>query len=258
MSALKEKIVPWVINHKRWIALCACMALIISLAFTMNSPVHKVLSVMGRTKEQPICRVDAQEKVAALTFNITEDVDLEPLLVLLAKTELKATFFVSGKWMELNTEAIKRINEMGHEYGLLGYTGESMIGLDKAQIDENLSKCAGKLYESTGKKTRLFRNAGGEYDNTLIQSVRPKYAAIHYSISVYDYNAEGDIAQIVKKTMDRLRQGSIILLDNSLSSLALYLPIIAENARWQGYEFVFLSEMLLEDGYTDMQGIQRR
>ena len=91
---------------------------VVILSFTMNS---NIKSVMGEVKEeQPIFSVDTEEKVISLTFDINwaEKDNLESILNILDKYNVKGTFFIMGGWV--NYERYLHIAEQSAQEGLRG------------------------------------------------------------------------------------------------------------------------------------------
>ena len=255
----REQIMYYIKAHTKWLVAVGCICLLCILTVLLEMPVGKIASVMGRSKEMPVCRVDTQEKKIALTFNISKETDIEPLLGLLNQKEVKGTFFVSGQWAEQNPDMMIRINEMGHEYGNLGYQEGSMCGKEIPEMQQDIQRCQNLIYEQTGKKVTLFRPPQGEYDNPLLQTAGAMgMTSVLYDINTYLY--QQDTAETVfRKVEERVQNGSIILMGNDMERIGFYLPMIVDHLKREGYEFVFVSELLLEDdSYIDVQGIQRK
>ena len=90
---------------------------VIILSFTMN---YNSKFVMGDVKEeQPIYCVDTEDKVISLTFDVNwaEKDNLESILKILDKYNVKGTFFIMGGWVNYNEENVNKliaINERGH------------------------------------------------------------------------------------------------------------------------------------------------
>lgn len=82
---------------------------------------------------------------------------IEPVLDLLEKHNLNATFFVSGHVLETNPDLIKKLYALGHEIASHGF---SHVSLDNLTIDEFLSevqKMNSHVKEIIGKSPIGFR-----------------------------------------------------------------------------------------------------
>lgn len=87
------------------------------LATTFNSNNSETVeTATSSSKLLPIYNVNTEEKKVALTINCAwnaDDIDL--ILETLKKHEVKITFFVVGDWVEKYPDAVKKIDEAGHE-----------------------------------------------------------------------------------------------------------------------------------------------
>ena len=71
----------------------------------------------------PIYSVETPEKKVAITFDATWGADQTPkLLEILAKNQVRASFFLCGLWLEKYPEMVKAIARAGHEIGNHTYT----------------------------------------------------------------------------------------------------------------------------------------
>lgn len=64
----------------------------------------------------PIYKVKTEEKKVALTMNCAWNADdIDKILEILEKNNVKITFFMVGDWIDKFPEYVKKINEAGHE-----------------------------------------------------------------------------------------------------------------------------------------------
>lgn len=64
----------------------------------------------------PIYQVDTPDKKVALTLNCAwNDSDIDQILAILQKKQIKVTFFMVGEWMEKFPEAVKKIDAAGQD-----------------------------------------------------------------------------------------------------------------------------------------------
>ena len=79
-----------------------------------------LISVSGSSSERelPIYCVDTEEKKVALSFDAAwGNEDTGKLLEILAKYNLRVTFFMTGEWIESYPDDVKKIQEAGHDLG---------------------------------------------------------------------------------------------------------------------------------------------
>ena len=97
-----------------------------------------------------------------LTFDDGPSTNTDDILDVLAKYDVKATFFVCGKPNAKYTEAYKRIVNEGHTLGMHSYShkySEIYSSLDAFKTD--LDKLRIFLYETTGVWSSFYRFPGG-------------------------------------------------------------------------------------------------
>ncbi len=133
---------------------------------------------------QLIARGNANQSLVALTFDIEiDDKSVYSILETLRARNIKATFFVTGRWVEAFPDAARAIVRAGHELGNHSYTHVSFarIGYDGAQRELDTTEQAVK--NITGATTRpYFRFPYGESTADMVALVgRNGYIAYHWS-----------------------------------------------------------------------------
>ena len=93
-----------------------CLLLIIMIISIFSS--RAIATNNSAVSNKPIFRVDTESKKIAITFDVNwaEEEHIYEILDILKKYDVKATFFVMGKWVnfpEGNKEKLIRINEEG-------------------------------------------------------------------------------------------------------------------------------------------------
>lgn len=212
----------------------------------------------------PIFRVDTDEQVVALTFDINwaEEEYLYRILEILDKYNVKATFFVMGKWVtdsEENTEKLRKIKEGGHELGNHSYVHPSFTKIGDDRINEEVQKTEKIVEEVTGDKMKLFRFPSGDYNEHALDVVNKLgYICIQWDADSVDWkNSGADIEY--NRVMKKVKPGSIMLFHNNAKYTPENLERIIKELHKDGYEFKTVGEMLYkEDFYIEKDGEQRK
>ncbi|NLW10200.1 MAG: polysaccharide deacetylase family protein [Firmicutes bacterium] len=207
----------------------------------------------------PIYSVETPEKKVAVTFDATWGADQTPrLLEILAKNQVRATFFLCGLWLEKYPEMVKAIARAGHEIGNHTYTHPHLNRMAKDEIARELLKTHSLIQELTGQTPTLFRPPFGEYNNKVIETA----AACGYTTIIWDIDSldwqDLSAAAMLERVQKQLRPGAIILFHNAgkhtPEAVAALLPILKS----KGYSVVPVSQLLLKgETYTDHTGRQR-
>ncbi|HPU36281.1 MAG TPA: polysaccharide deacetylase family protein [Bacillota bacterium] len=201
-----------------------------------------------------ICRVKTDEKIAALTFNISWGSRVPgPVLDVLKKENVQATFFIGGTWAKNYPELARRIVHEGHE---IGGGWEGLVGFGvraDTAFKDLLAKSRNDIQEVTGVSPALFRITGGNWDAALQAVAKEDYRLIQWSLDSLDIQTPGP-NQIVNNVLNGIQPGSIILLNASdtASQTPQALPAVIEKLRKEGYKLVTVSSLLeLGPGLAD-------
>ncbi len=103
-----------------------------------------------------ITGVHTTDREMSFTFRgLGDEKELDNLLAVLEKLDIRVTFFVTGKEADAYPEQIRKIIEAGHEIGNGGYSGKSMKEMSFGEICEDIYKNDAVL-EGFGIKSALF------------------------------------------------------------------------------------------------------
>ncbi|ASS74990.1 hypothetical protein CIG75_08305 [Tumebacillus algifaecis] len=234
---------------KRWkyggIALLVLFALNVFVFFVYNRPPDRALFL------DPITHFETDEKVVALTFDDgpTKEWTL-PLLDLLAKQDVKATFFMTGDQIVENREVAQRLVEVGHQAGNHTLHHDRMIYKSPQYIKDDLREMDGLFNELGVEDTSLFRPPYGDKMVVLpLILKRQERKLVTWDIDPQEQYApsyKGEL--IVEQIMADAHPGGIILLhDGRRSDPSTFLKVVDEvitKLKEQGYRFVTVSEGL--------------
>ena len=216
--------------------------------------------IAGLMKELPVYSVSRDDKKIALTIDAAWQDDKTPfILETLDRYGIKATFFLCGFWVNDYPDMVREIAARGHEIGNHSMTHPHMNKLSSAQIRGELDAFENLINGVTGSGTKLFRVPYGEYNDNVIKTLRENgYEVVQWNIDTVDWKKERSAQTILDSVLGKLKDGSIILSHNNGYKIEQYLPTLIETALAQGYEFVTVSELLL-DGNTliDVNGVQK-
>ncbi len=239
--------------------------ILIILLIIMSIGTGKAVQTMGDNKEEePIYRVDTNEKVVSLTFDINwaEKDNLEVILGILKKYNIKGTFFIMGGWInfsEDNVNKLKAIKEGGHEIGNHSYKHPSFSKIGEDRMKEEIEKTNDIIEKYTGERPTLFRFPSGDYNKAAFLKVRNLgYKAIQWDADSVDWketSAEVEYNRVMKK----VKPGSILLFHNNAKYTPGNLERIIKELKDKGYEFKCVGEMIYQDNYiVDTEGVQHK
>ena len=212
------------------------------------------ITVINPTQDHvlPIYSVETEEKVVSMTFDSAWGVeDLDDILDILERQEVKATFFVTGDWVSQYPEAIKKLDAAGHEFGSHGDHHKYMTRLSEEENKKELQGCFDKIKAVTGKEIDLFRAPYGDYNEALVQTAKDEgYYTIQWDVDSLDWKDYG-VENIIKTVTQHknLTNGSILLLHNGAKYTKDALESVITGLKEQGYTFVKVSDLIYRDNY---------
>lgn len=248
------------INYMKYITLFLLLAVLVYGIETTYSNEPTIAASSFASNELPIYSVDTDKPVVALTFDSAWGVeDLEEILAILEKHNAPATFFVTGEWAQKYPDAIRLIDEHGHEIGNHGYSHKHMPQISKQEMAKEIQDCHNVVYNLIEKDMTLFRAPYSEWSEDVIFIAQSMgYSAINHSVDSLDWKDYG-VDSIVQTVCEHknLENGSIILLHNGSTYTKDALDIMLTKLEEQGYSYVKVSELIYtSDYYFDHTGKQ--
>jgi peptidoglycan/xylan/chitin deacetylase (PgdA/CDA1 family) len=189
----------------------------------------------------------------ALTFDDgPNDPHTLRLLEVLAKHEVKATFFMIGRFVRERPEIARAVAQAGHVIGNHTYTHPNLFFASGAQLARELDDCEKALTEAVGGHSQLFRPPFGlRRPGTLRAAAGRGLTTVMWNVTGYDWKLPTAEA-IERRVARQLRGGSVILLhDGGHWHMGVdRAPTVAATERLiarysgEGYSFVTIPEML--------------
>ena len=241
------------------------LALPLCLILTLLLIDYGVVKVRAETKLLPIYCVDRSSDTGspkvALSFDAAwGNEDTVKILDILAKHNVKVTFFMTGGWIEKYPDDVKAIAAAGHDLANHSENHKQMSKLSADKCKTEIMKPHEKVKTLTGIDMTLFRPPYGDYNNTLIKTANEqcKYHVIQWDVDSLDWK-DYTAKQITDRILNHkhLGNGSIILMHNGAKHTAEALESIILSLQEKGYTLVPISQLILPGEYTiDHEGRQ--
>src|SRR5271169_4823881 len=191
-------------------------------------------------------------KQIALTYDDgPNDPHTLKLLEVLAKHNVRATFFMIGRYVRQRPDIARGVAQAGHVVGNHTFTHPLLIFQSSAQTRIQLVDCHQALQDAIGGHSNLFRPPfGGRRPATIRIAHELGLQTVMWNVTGYDWNAPL-AAVIEKKVVSQMRGGDVILLHDggyrALGADRARTVIATDNLirryKDQGWEFVTV-EML--------------
>ncbi len=239
------------ITKKSLLMLFSCILLgAIALTVTVKTT-SKAVATAAQPRDIPIYCVDRDDKKVAISFDAAwGNEQTKTLLEILEEKKVTATFFLVGDWVSKYPDSVKAIANKGHDVENHSNTHPYMTKLSTEEKASEIKNCNSKIEELTGKCPALFRPPYGDYDNAVVKAVKEQNMyCIQWDIDSLDWK-DPTPQQMVERITSKLTSGSIILMHNGAKNTPEALPMIIDAVRAEGYEFVPISEIILQGNYT--------
>jgi polysaccharide deacetylase family sporulation protein PdaB len=250
MNKLLNKLrLRFVFIKRRHIAYVATALAVVLIFFAVNSPA--IIGASATKRLLPIYCVQRDNKVVSLTFDAAwGNEDTGMLIEILAKYNVKATFFVVGEWVDKYPESVKQLHDAGHEVMNHSNDHAHFATLSSEQIKNDVNACNDKIEAVTGVRPTLFRAPFGEYDDNVISTLTSMgMYTIQWDVDSLDWK-DLSAADITKRVTNGIGPGSIVLFHNAALNTPEALPSIIEFLIREGYTAVPISELILKNNYT--------
>ena len=174
------------------------------------------------------------------------------LLEVLSRHEVKATFFLIGRYVRQRADIVRELVNAGHIVGNHTFTHPLLTLKSSAEVRKELTDCRAALQDAIGEPSNLFRPPFGGRRPAVLRIARDLgLQPVMWNVTGYDWNAP-PAAAIEKKCMKQMRGGDVFLLhdgghrqmgaDRSQTVVATDHFIAKYKA--EGYHFVSIPQMM--------------
>jgi peptidoglycan/xylan/chitin deacetylase (PgdA/CDA1 family) len=192
-------------------------------------------------------RAGGSSKRIALTFDDGPSVKYTvPVLDILRRAKIPATFFVIGSQVKPNREIVRRIVRDGH--ALANHTwSHANVSAGGAAANTQLMDTQYAIQQAVGRAGCLMRPPAGAVGPGLVAWLRKhKKVGVLWDVDSNDYQLPS-AAKMVREIVSATRPGSIILLHDGggdRTRTVAAVPRIIARLQAKGYEFVTVPDLL--------------
>lgn len=239
-----------VFRKKVLIAVAAAAAVAVCAVVFSGSLSASVQTAAAQSRQLPIYSVKRDDNKASISFDAAwGNEDTQQLIDILAKYQVKATFFVVGGWVDKYPESVKALADAGHEVMNHSNTHPYMTKLSSQGMLDEVNACADKVEKVTGVRPKLFRPPYGDYNDTLIRTLNENgFYGIQWSVDSLDWK-ELPASEITQRVTGKIEAGSIVLFHNAAKHTPEALPGILEAIAAKGIELVPISQLIYTENY---------
>ncbi|WP_181555236.1 polysaccharide deacetylase family protein [Thermaerobacillus caldiproteolyticus] len=167
------------------------------------------------------------------------------MLEILKKHNVKATFFLEGRWVKNHPDMAKMIVDAGQEVGNHSYSHPDLKTMSNQAIREQLEKTNKVIEATTGVKCKWFAPPSGSYRDDVVKIADDlNMKTIMWSVDTIDWQKPSP-SVIVKRVMSKIHPGAMVLMHPTLSTAEALEPLIV-SIQQKGYKIDNVSTLLDE------------
>jgi peptidoglycan-N-acetylmuramic acid deacetylase len=194
---------------------------------------------------------NTSKKEIYLTFdNGYENGYTSPVLDVLKKKNVPATFFVTGYYLKDQPELVKRMVKEGHIVGNHSWHHPDLTTVSDVRLKKELELVKEEYEQLTGEKGMNYLRAprGIFSERTLALSEQLGYTNVFWSLAFVDWYTDQQKGwkYSYDQVMKQIHPGSILLLHTVSKDNAEALEKIITDLQAQGYEFKSLDDLMME------------
>ncbi len=182
------------------------------------------------------------EEAVYLTFDFGYETGYSAqILDTLQEKEAKATFFITGHFLDSAGDAVGRMIAEGHSVGGHSATHPAapggVAGLPQARRAEEIGAIAARLADEYGYKTRLFRFPEGIYSEAALAdaAAQGQYSVFwSYAYADWDEQNQPGVLPSLERALDAACPGAVYLLHPQKTNAAILGGLI-DGLRDRGY-----------------------
>jgi peptidoglycan-N-acetylglucosamine deacetylase len=134
------------------------------------------------------------------------------LLDVLAKHDVKATFFLIGKHVAAKPEIARRIAAAGHTIGNHTYTHPNLFFCSAARIRQELADCKNALSDAVGEHSKFFRPPFGARRPAVLSIAREMgLTPVMWTVTCYDWK-ETTADRVERHALRQVHGADLILM----------------------------------------------
>ncbi len=174
---------------------------------------YQSMAPTGQWFGRNFCGGNSTTKQIALTFDDgPNDPHTLHLLDVLARHNVRATFFMIGRYVRQRPDIAAKVAQRGHVIGNHTFTHPLLTIQSMSRIRDEITHCSAALTDAVGEHSNLFRPPWGGRRPGVFSLVRQLgLEPVMWNVTGYDWNAPS-ADHIEQKVARRIHGGAVVLL----------------------------------------------
>lgn len=211
-----------------------------------RNPDMSLSSNFSRSSGVSFSRVLVSGNYIAMTFDDGPHPQNTPrLLDILRARNVKATFYVIGRSVDLYPQIVRRTVAEGHEIGNHSYTHRLLSKLGDSELRQEMLRCHEAVGRATGVRMRTMRPPYGGLLQRQRELVHAEfgYPTILWSVDPLDWKRPGS-SVVTSRILSGTNAGSIVLAHDLHAQTVDAMPATIDGLLRRGFKFVTVSQLL--------------
>ena len=192
----------------------------------------------------PIYRGHPEKQMVALLINVSWGTEQIPtILKTLKEHDVKATFFIEGKWAKENKEYVRMIAEQEHLIGSHAYNHPDMARLSKAQNLQQITE-TNEIIEAIVKvRPKWFAPPSGSFNEQVVELAHGEgMETILWTVDTIDWK-NPSVSVMINRVMKNIHPGAMILM-HPTKPVAEGLSTLIEQIKAENYDIDTVEQLL--------------
>jgi len=174
------------------------------------------------------------------------------LVEVLARHEVRATFFVLGRFVAQKPEIVRALAAAGHAIGNHSWDHPRLIFASNAELRRQLEQTQTAIFDACGVTPTLFRPPfGGRRPGTLVAVRKLGLEPVMWNVTCYDWKPTS-AEKVVAHAQRQIRGGDVILMHDGdqramgadRSHTVEATDRLVAQYKEEGFEFASIPEMM--------------
>ena len=193
-----------------------------------------------------ICMGNNNNPYIYLTFDCGYEAGYtEKILEILKQNNVKATFFITGHYLNTASDIVKRMIDEGHIVGNHTADHICMPEASDEEIKEDVMELHTAVYDKFGYEMKYIRPPKGEFSERTVEYTNTLgYTTVMWSFAYddWDENKQGREEYGKEKILENVHNGEVMLLHSTSKDNSNILDSCIKEIKSMGYQFKKLDE----------------
>jgi peptidoglycan/xylan/chitin deacetylase (PgdA/CDA1 family) len=230
------------------------IALSLAAAAVASAAGYQTMAPQGQWYGRTFTGLKGKTKRIALTYDDGPNDPYTPQLMdVLAKHNVRATFFLIGRFVSRRPNIVRDLAKAGHVLGNHTYTHPPLIFQTSVQVRIQLTSCRQAIQDAVGEHSNLFRPPYGGRRPAVFQIARELgLEPVMWNAIGYDW-LEATTPQRIEHNIEKsIRGGDVVVLHDGChkhlgtdrSKTVAATDLLISRYKAEGYEFVTIPELM--------------